>query len=151
MVVVITPPADGVANVAQSGEPMLGQTRASAAAIESLDAGALHRLVSLDEAQIGASILLPSHDDDVTCHEQFPVHIAGRAFWVSGTPYLQQDNAVGACAQASIWIALRTQMKRVGIQPYVGGVGGHVSQTLDRSSRNERGTPTAVEGSGCAL
>lgn len=54
VVVVITPPADGVANVAQSGEPMLGQTRASAAAIESLDAGALHRLVSLDEAQIDA-------------------------------------------------------------------------------------------------
>lgn len=72
----------------------------------------------LRHAPVGASILRPSHDDDVTCHEQFPVHIAGRDFQVSGTPYLQQDNAVGACAQASIWIALRTQMKRVGNTAY---------------------------------
>lgn len=68
----------------------------------------------LRHAPIGASILLPAHAADVTCHECFPVHIAGRDFQICGTPYLQQDNAVGACAQASIWIALRTQMKRVG-------------------------------------
>lgn len=72
----------------------------------------------LRHAPIGVSILLPSHEKDVTCHENFPVHIAGRTFHVCGTPYLQQDNAVGACAQASIWIALRTQMKRVGNTAY---------------------------------
>jgi hypothetical protein len=72
----------------------------------------------LRHAPIGASILSPSHEADVTCHERFPVHIAGRTFHVSGTPYLQQDNAVGACAQASIWTALRTQMKRVGNTAY---------------------------------
>ena len=72
----------------------------------------------LRHAPIGASILLPAHSADVTCHECFPVHIAGKAFQVCGTPYLQQDNAVGACAQASIWIALRTQMKRVGNTAY---------------------------------
>lgn len=72
----------------------------------------------LRHAPIGVSILLPSHEEDVTCHESFPVHVAGRTFQVRGTPYLQQDNAVGACAQASIWIALRTQMKRVGNTAY---------------------------------
>lgn len=72
----------------------------------------------LRHAPIGASILLPAHEADVTCHERFPVHIAGKDFQVCGTPYLQQDNAVGACAQASIWIALRTQMKRVGNTAY---------------------------------
>ncbi|WP_457328955.1 hypothetical protein [Rhizobacter sp. P5_C2] len=72
----------------------------------------------LRHAPIGASILMPSNAADVTCHERFPVHIAGRTFQVCGTPYLQQDNAVGACAQASIWIALRTQMKRVGNTAY---------------------------------
>lgn len=72
----------------------------------------------LRHAPIGVSILLPSNEVDVTCHENFPVHIAGRTFHVCGTPYLQQDNAVGACAQASIWIALRTQMKRVGNTAY---------------------------------
>lgn len=72
----------------------------------------------LRHAPIGASILLPAHESDVTCHECFPVHIAGRDFQVCGTPYLQQDNAVGACAQASIWMSLRTQMKRVGNMAY---------------------------------
>lgn len=72
----------------------------------------------LRHAPIGASILLPDHPEDVTCHEGFPVHIAGRDFLVCGTPYLQQDNAVGACAQASIWMSLRTQMKRVGNMAY---------------------------------
>ncbi|MEZ5632421.1 MAG: hypothetical protein R3F09_17155 [Burkholderiaceae bacterium] len=72
----------------------------------------------LRHAPVGVSILLPSHEEDVTCHENFPVHIAGKTFHVWGTPYLQQDNAVGACAQASIWIALRTQMKRVGNTAY---------------------------------
>lgn len=72
----------------------------------------------LRHAPIGASILIPALASDVTCHECFPVHIAGKAFQVCGTPYLQQDNAVGACAQASIWIALRTQMKRVGNTAY---------------------------------
>ncbi len=72
----------------------------------------------LRHAPIGASIMAPDHLDDVTCYESFPVHIAGKDFQVRGTPYLQQDNAVGACAQASIWMSLRTQMKRVGNLAY---------------------------------
>lgn len=46
--------------------------------------------------------------------DSFDVHLAGRKFEVTGTPYIQQDNAVGACAQASIWMALRTLRKKEG-------------------------------------
>jgi len=46
--------------------------------------------------------------------DNFPVHIAGKSYSVVGTPFMQQDNAVGACAQASIWMALRTLRKREG-------------------------------------
>lgn len=72
----------------------------------------------LRHAPVGASILRNLPRAPVTCSDVFPVHIAGRAFEVSGTPYLQQDNAVGACAQASIWVALRTLRKRVGNSAY---------------------------------
>lgn len=68
----------------------------------------------LRHAPVGATILVPAPSGPVTCVDTFPVHIAGREFQVTGTPYLQQDNAVGACAQASIWIALRTLRRRVG-------------------------------------
>jgi len=46
--------------------------------------------------------------------DSFTVNISGRSFEVSGTPFMQQDNAVGACAQASIWMSLRTLRKREG-------------------------------------
>lgn len=46
--------------------------------------------------------------------DKFTVHIAGQAFTICGTPFMQQDNAVGACAQASIWMALRTMRKKEG-------------------------------------
>lgn len=72
----------------------------------------------LRHAPIGATILRALPTAPVTCSDEFPVHIAGRDFVVSGTPYLQQDNAVGACAQASIWVALRTLRKRVGNSAY---------------------------------
>lgn len=72
----------------------------------------------LRHAPVGASILRDLPKAPVTCSDTFPVHIAGREFEVSGTPYLQQDNAVGACAQASIWVALRTLRKRVGNSAY---------------------------------
>lgn len=64
---------------------------------------------------IGASILRPGPNAGfVRCLERFPVRIGGVSFEVTGTPFMQQDNAVGACAQASIWMALRTQKKREG-------------------------------------
>jgi len=64
---------------------------------------------------VGATILscLPS-GHFVLCIDEFPVHLAGCNFSVKGTPFMQQDNAVGACAQASIWMALRTLRKKQG-------------------------------------
>lgn len=50
----------------------------------------------------------------ILSRDGFRVNIAGRSFNVVGTPFMQQDNAVGACAQASIWMALRTLRRREG-------------------------------------
>jgi hypothetical protein len=68
----------------------------------------------LRHAPVGASILAAPSAAEVTTADAFPVHIAGNAFEVVGAPFLQQDSAVGACAQASIWMALRTMRKRHG-------------------------------------
>jgi len=68
----------------------------------------------LRHAPIGATILVDSPQARTLCKDRFPVHIAGNKFEVLGTPYLQQDNAAGACAQASIWMALRTLRRRYG-------------------------------------
>jgi hypothetical protein len=72
----------------------------------------------LRHAPVGATILRPSPARLPTAIDEFPVHIAGNEFFVAGTPFLQQDNAVGACAQASIWMALRTLRRRVGNSAY---------------------------------
>ncbi|MBY4733808.1 hypothetical protein K6V90_25035 [Cupriavidus pauculus] len=64
---------------------------------------------------VGASIF--SHQLSqgfVRSLDTFPVHVGGVELSVSGTPFMQQDNAVGACAQASIWMALRTMRRREG-------------------------------------
>ena len=50
--------------------------------------------------------------------DNFTVNIAGQSFVISGTPFMQQDNAVGACAQASIWMALRTLRRREGASAF---------------------------------
>lgn len=64
---------------------------------------------------VGASILSKTLSHGfIRSLDDFPVHIAGSEFSVRGTPFMQQDNAVGACAQASIWMALRTLRKREG-------------------------------------
>lgn len=55
---------------------------------------------------MAASILRPMPDQHfLLSSDKFDVHIAGKSFYVRGTPFMQQDNAVGACAQASIWMA----------------------------------------------
>jgi hypothetical protein len=72
----------------------------------------------LRHAPVGATILVDRPEAPALCKDSFPVHIAGTTFVVSGTPYLQQDNAVGACAQASMWMALRTLRRRSGNSAY---------------------------------
>lgn len=49
---------------------------------------------------------------------EFPVNLAGRRLSVQATPFMQQDNAVGACAQAAIWMGLRTLRWREGRSAY---------------------------------
>ena len=72
----------------------------------------------LRHAPVGATIITPPVSRQPNAYDDFPVHIAGIEFSVSGTPFLQQDSAVGACAQASIWMALRTLRKRQGNAAY---------------------------------
>ncbi len=66
---------------------------------------------------VGATILRPPSTNShfLLARDNFDVHLAGKTFSVDGTPFMQQDNAVGACAQASIWMALRTLRKREGL------------------------------------
>ncbi len=64
-----------------------------------------------------ATILRPIDDNNhcfILSKDKFNVNLAGRAFAIIGTPFMQQDNAVGACAQASIWMALRTLRRKEG-------------------------------------
>lgn len=66
---------------------------------------------------VAASILRPSNGNAVQfflSRDEFEVNLAGQTFSVAGTPFMQQDNAVGACAQASIWMALRTLRRKEG-------------------------------------
>lgn len=68
---------------------------------------------------VAATILeAPKNGCFVLCNDDFDVHIAGLTFSVNGTPFMQQDNAVGACAQASIWMALRTLRRKEGISAF---------------------------------
>ncbi|HEX7888504.1 MAG TPA: hypothetical protein VF522_04015 [Ramlibacter sp.] len=71
------------------------------------------------KSPVGATILSSSITGGfIRSDDSFPVHIAGKELSVRGTPFMQQDNAVGACAQASIWMALRTLRKREGDRAY---------------------------------
>jgi hypothetical protein len=64
---------------------------------------------------VAASILRPLPNQNyLLSSDKFDIHLAGKTFTVQGTPFMQQDNAVGACAQASIWMALRTLRKKEG-------------------------------------
>jgi hypothetical protein len=72
----------------------------------------------LRHAPVGPTILADCPSARSQAKDKFPVHIAGQSFCVEGTPFMQQDNAVGACAQASIWMALRTMRRRAGNAAY---------------------------------
>lgn len=70
----------------------------------------------IPRAPVGATILSARVvGSNVVCSlDNFPVHISGKSFHIEGTPFMQQDNAVAVCAQASIWVALRTLRRREG-------------------------------------
>ena len=69
------------------------------------------------QSPIGATFLKrpePASKDFVHAQDRFPVNLAGWRLYIEATPFMQQDNAVGACAQAAIWMALRTLRWREG-------------------------------------
>jgi hypothetical protein len=73
----------------------------------------------VSQTPVGGSIISgKSAPEFVRCADEFPVHLAGVELSVRGTPFMQQDNAVGACAQAAIWMALRTVRKREGTRAH---------------------------------
>lgn len=70
---------------------------------------------------VGATIIRPPLNKNecfILSKDKFVVNLAGQTFVFEGTPFMQQDNAVGACAQASIWMALRTLKRREGNLAY---------------------------------
>lgn len=69
----------------------------------------------LRHAPVGATFLQVPRKLKVNASDRFNVELTGVQFSVQATPFLQQESAAGACAQASIWMALRTisqHMKR---------------------------------------
>jgi len=72
----------------------------------------------LRHAPVGATVLPPEAGAQLTVVDAFPMYIAGSRFEVTGAPFLQQDSAVGACAQASMWMALRAMRRRHGNAAY---------------------------------
>ena len=48
----------------------------------------------------------------VTCRADFDAHLLGVDLNVTGTPFLQQDARVGACAQVAIWAGMRHMQAR---------------------------------------
>ncbi|MFG6412299.1 hypothetical protein ACG02S_00155 [Roseateles sp. DC23W] len=69
----------------------------------------------LRHAPVGATFLQVPANLKINASDRFNVQLTGVQFSVQATPFLQQESAAGACAQASIWMALRTisqHMKR---------------------------------------
>ena len=106
---------------------------------------------------VAATFLTPGDVvGNIRCLDVFPVHLGGTKLSVVGTPFMQQDNAVGACAQASIWMALRTMRKREGDRAFdPAQISGEAmrSSTLARILPNREGLTDhqmlhAVRGTG---
>ena len=74
----------------------------------------------LPTAPIGRTVLLARVRDSldteatVTCRADFEVNLLGVRVHVTGTPFLQQDARVGACAQVAIWVGMRHVHARYG-------------------------------------
>lgn len=68
---------------------------------------------------IGPTIIAPGEDCRyLKVCDKFLVTISGAEFSIEGTPFLQQDSSVGACVQASLWMALRAVRKKDQRPPY---------------------------------
>ena len=64
---------------------------------------------------VGRTVLLPPQECKfLTVKDSFRSTLAGKDFWVVGTPFMQQDSSVAACAQVALWMALRVTKKKDG-------------------------------------
>ncbi len=66
----------------------------------------------LERAPIGRSVFgIPQYTEfsspNVLVRAQYETHLLGAQLKVEGTPFMQQDARVGACAHVSIWMAAR--------------------------------------------
>ena len=74
----------------------------------------------LPTAPIGRTVLSARVHDSldteatVTCRADFEANLFGIDLDVTGTPFLQQDARVGACAQVAIWVGMRHMHGRYG-------------------------------------
>ena len=72
----------------------------------------------LPSAPIGRTVLRAQGptgadlDSTVTCRADVRAHLFGADLDVTGTPFMQQDARVGACAQVAIWIGARHMHQR---------------------------------------
>jgi len=71
-----------------------------------------------DLQRVGRTVIASTADSDkdefITCKTCFDAHLLGESFTVEGTPFIQQDTQVGACAQASVWMLARYMSRRFG-------------------------------------
>lgn len=61
----------------------------------------------LSNAKLAQNLLCPPPTQEVSVRASRKVHVLGGSLEVPGFPLTQQDTRVGACAQATIWMAAR--------------------------------------------
>jgi hypothetical protein len=67
----------------------------------------------IESSPVGRTVIAPPKECAfLTVKESFRSTLAGLDFWVVGTPFMQQDSSVAACAQVAIWMALRVNRKK---------------------------------------
>ncbi|TPO05165.1 hypothetical protein [Mesorhizobium sp. B1-1-5] len=83
--------------------------------LEKLEASAFIGQIVLrpiSQAPVGQALFAPppppaNHEGHLLVRGEYSAHVFGAELKVEGVPMTQQDSRVGACAQASIWIAAR--------------------------------------------
>jgi hypothetical protein len=61
----------------------------------------------ISNAKLAANLLCPNPTQEVSVRAKRNIHVLGTSLEISGFPLSQQDTRVGACAQATIWMAGR--------------------------------------------
>jgi len=71
---------------------------------------------------VGRTVITPpisqDHDQYLLCREEYGLNLAGLQLKAHGSPFIQQDCMVGACATAATWMAHMALFKRYGLPTY---------------------------------